>query len=98
MFVEKWMTPQPTTFLPQTTISAAALAMGRHKFRHLLVAEPSSSGKKLLGIVSKYDIARAFPDHYNPFSLEVTEETVSKPISTIMVRKVVTVEPYCAIE
>ena len=66
--------------------------------RHLLVAEPSSSDKKLLGILSKYDIARAFPDHYNPFSLDVTEETVSKPISTIMVRNVVTVEPYCAIE
>lgn len=98
MFVEKWMTPNPFTLPPHTTISAAALEMGKHHFRHLLVAEPGTAGKKLLGLLSKYDIARAFPDNYNPFSPDATENTVPKPISSIMIHNVVTVEPYCAVE
>ena len=98
MFVENWMTPDPLTVPPTMTISAAALFMGRHKFRHLLVAEAAAKGKKLAGLLSKYDLARAFPNHLNPFSLEVADDTVPQPISTIMVRNVVTVEPYCAIE
>ena len=98
MFVENWMTPDPLTVPPALTISAAALLMGRHKFRHLLVAEDTAKGKELAGLLSKYDLARAFPNHLNPFSLEVAEDTVPQPISTIMVRKVVTVESYCAIE
>lgn len=98
MFVEKWMSPNPVTVPPQTTISAAALQMSRHKFRHLLVVEESSKGKKLVGLLAKYDIARAFPKNLNPFSPEVTENTVAEPISTIMVRNIVTVEPSCALE
>jgi len=98
MFVEQWMTPDPVTVPPQTTISAAALQMSRHKFRHLLVAEGTSRGKKLVGLLSKYDIARAFPNHLNPFSVEVAEDTVPQPIATIMVRNVVTVDSSCAIE
>jgi acetoin utilization protein AcuB len=98
MFVEKWMTPNPVTVPPQTTISAAALQMARHHFRHLVVAEGRPTAKKLLGLLSKYDIARAFPNNFNPFSLEVGEDTVPQPISTIMVRNVISVEPYCALE
>ncbi|GEM_PF-470402 len=98
MFVEKWMTANPFTLPPHMTISAAALEMSRHRFRHMLIAEPAAGGKKLLGLVSKYDVARAFPKDYNPFSVEVTEQTVAAPLATIMARNVVTVEPYCALE
>jgi acetoin utilization protein AcuB len=73
MFVEKWMTPQPTTFLPQTTISAAALAMGRHKFRHLLVAEPSSSGKNCSASCRNMILPAPFPTittHFHSKSLK----------------------------
>jgi acetoin utilization protein AcuB len=98
MFVEKWMTPDPVTVPPTTTISAAALLMAQHKFRHLLIAEPSGSGKKLLGLLSKYDIALAFPSDLNPFSPEVTEATQPQPVSSIMTRTVITVPPDCAIE
>jgi len=98
MFVEKWMTANPFTVPPHMTISAAALEMNRHKFRHLLIAEPAARGKRLLGLISKYDIARAFPKDYNPFSVAVTEDTVKDPLSTIMTRNVVTVEPLCALE
>jgi len=92
------MTSDPVTVPPALTISAAALFMAQHKFRHLLVAEAAAKGRKLAGLLSKYDLARAFPNHLNPFSLEVADDTVPQPISTIMVRNVVTVEPYCAIE
>ena len=92
------MTPDPVTVPPTTAISAAALLMAQHKFRHLLIAEPSSNGKRLLGLLSKYDIARAFPNDFNPFSPEVTEATLPQPVSSIMTRNVITVPPDCAIE
>ena len=78
MFVEKWMTPDPQTVPPDMTISAVALEMSRRKFRHFPVVEPTRSGGRLLGIVAKYDIARGFPNDLNPFSVEVSEESVPK--------------------
>jgi acetoin utilization protein AcuB len=98
MFVEKWMTANPLTIPPAISISSAAIEMSRHKFRHIPVAESNPSGKTLLGMISKYDIARAFPNHLNPFSMEVTAETVPGPVSTIMTRNVISVAPDCAIE
>lgn len=98
MFVENWMTPDPMTLPPTATVSEAAIEMNRRKFRHILVAAPSRHGKKLLGIVSKYDIARAFPSDLNPFSLAVSEDSVPHTISTIMSSPVVTVSAGCDIE
>ncbi len=98
MFVEKWMTPNPFTLPPDTTISAAAAEMRQHHFRHLLVTESNPTGKRLLGLLAKDNIARAFPSDYNPFSPQPIEKLVSQPISTIMIHNVATVEPYCAIE
>ncbi len=98
MFVENWMTPDPVTLPPDATISAAAIEMNRRKFRHILVATPLRHGTQLIGIVSKYDIARAFPRDLNPFSLAVSESSVPNTISTIMSSQVVTVPPSCDIE
>ena len=90
MFVEKWMTENPVTLPPDITISAAAIEMASHRFRHIPVAEATLTGKKLLGLVSKYDIARAFPPNFNPFSVEVSADSVPQPISTM--------RPDCSIE
>ena len=98
MFVEQWMTRDPITLPPTATIAEAALEMGRRKFRHILVATSTPAGKKLVGIVSKYDIARAFPSDLNPFSLAVGEASVSQAISAIMSTRVITVSPGCEIE
>ena len=98
MFVEKWMTPDPQTIPPDMTISTVALEMSRCKFRHFPVVEPTRSGGRLLGIVAKYDIARGFPNDLNPFSVEVTEESVPKPVSSVMTKKLVTATPDCPIE
>ena len=98
MFVEKWMTPNPLTVQPEATVSFVAMEMSRRKFRHFPVAEITASGKKLVGIVSKYDVARAFPAHLNPFSIEVFEDSVSRPVATVMTRNVLTTTPSCGIE
>ena len=98
MFVEKWMTPDPQTIAPDMSISAVALEMNRRKFRHFPVAEPTRSGTRLVGIVAKYDIARGFPNDLNPFSVAVTEESVTKPVSSVMTKKVITATPDCPIE
>lgn len=98
MFVEQWMTRNPVTLPPDATISEAAIEMGRHKFRHVPVAIPAAAGKKLVGIVSKYDVARAFPDDLNPFSVAVTDGAVPTPVSSIMARNVITVDADCAVE
>ena len=98
MFVEKWMTPDPQTIPPDMTISEVALEMSRCKFRHFPVVEPTRSGGRLLGIVSKYDIARGFPNDLNPFSVEVTEDSVPKPVSSVMTKKLITATPDCPIE
>lgn len=98
MFVEKWMTPNPLTIQPEASISFVAMEMNRRKFRHFPVAEPTGNSKRLVGIVSKYDIARGFPDNLNPFSVEVSEDSVPRPVSTVMTKKVITTTPDCPIE
>ena len=98
MFVVQWMTPDPVTLSPEISISAAALQMARFHFRHMPVAAPGPAGKKLVGMVSKYDIARAFPRDFNPFSADVAPDAVAAAVSTIMTRNLITVTPDCGIE
>jgi acetoin utilization protein AcuB len=98
MFVEKWMTLNPLTVQPDATISFVAMEMNRRKFRHFPVAELTGNGKRLVGIVSKYDIARGFPHDLNPFSVEVLEGSVPRAVSTVMSKRVITTTPDCPIE
>lgn len=98
MFVEKWLTPNPVTISPEETISAVALEMSRRKLRHFPVCEPARGGRRMVGVVAKFDIARGFPNDLNPFSVEVTEESVPKPVSSVMTKKVITVASDCPIE
>ena len=98
MFVEKWMTPDPVYVTPDATVSFVAIEMNRRKFRHFPVMESTPSGEWLAGIVAKYDIARGFPATLNPFSIEVTEDSVSRPVSSVMTKKVITTTPDCPIE
>lgn len=98
MFVEKWMTPSPETVTPWQTISAVAVIMSKRKFRHFPVCEPNGASKRMVGVLAKYDIARGFPNDLNPFSIEVTEDSVPKPVSSVMTKKVITVAQDCPIE
>lgn len=98
MFVERWMTPDPKTVPDDASISFVAMEMNRLKFRHFPVVEPSRAGARLVGIVSKYDIARGFPSNLNPFSVEVVEDSVPRPVSSVMTKRVITTTPDCPIE
>ena len=98
MFVEKWMTRDPVTVAPDATLSAVAMEMNRLRFRHFPVVESTPGGAWMVGIVAKYDIARGFPANLNPFSIEVAHDSVSRPISSVMTKKVITTTPDCAIE
>ena len=66
--------------------------------RHFPVTEITPSSERLVSIVSKYDIARGFPDNLNPASVEVFEDTVSRKISTVMTKNVITTTPDWPIE
>jgi acetoin utilization protein AcuB len=98
MFVEKWMTPNPLTIQPEATISFVAMEMNRRKFRHFPVVELTGVAKRLVGIVSKYDIARGFPHDLNPFSVEVIEDSVPRPVASVMTKRVITTTPDCPVE
>jgi acetoin utilization protein AcuB len=98
MFVERWMTPDPKMVAHDASISFVAMEMNRLKFRHFPVVEPTRTGARLAGIVSKYDIARGFPSNLNPFSVEVLEDSVARPVSSVMTKKVITTTPDCPIE
>jgi acetoin utilization protein AcuB len=98
MFVEKWMTRDPLTVTPDATLSSVAREMNRRRFRHFPVVESSGNGAWMVGIVAKYDIARGFPANLNPFSIEVMDETVSRPVSSVMTEQVITTTPDCPIE
>jgi acetoin utilization protein AcuB len=51
-----------------------------------------------VGIIAKFDIARGFPANLNPFSIEVMHDSVSRPVSSVMTKKVITTTPDCPIE
>jgi acetoin utilization protein AcuB len=72
--------------------------MSRRKFRHFPITEQSRNGPRLVGIVAKYDIARGFPSNLNPFSVEVHENSVPRPVSSVMSSKVVTTTMDCPVE
>jgi acetoin utilization protein AcuB len=92
------MTPNPLTIQPKATISFVAMEMSRRKFRHFPVVELTGVAKRLVGIVSKYDIARGFPHDLNPFSVEVIEDSVPRPVASVMTKRVITTTPDCPVE
>ncbi|CAN5916544.1 hypothetical protein BH23ACT10_BH23ACT10_08560 [soil metagenome] len=52
MNVRGWMSPDPVTVGPDTTVAQARELLEEHRFRHL----PVVSGRRLIGIVSDRDV------------------------------------------
>ncbi len=97
MRVRMWMTRDIVEVRPSTPVSAAARLMVRRRIRHLLVTDGAADEPaRLVGILSRYDIARAFPPDVNPFSAD--PPPLVRPIGEIMSRPVETVEADVAIE
>jgi CBS domain-containing protein len=56
--VSDWMTRDPLTVAPDTSVEKARELMLEHHFRHL----PVTQGEELLGIISMRDLTRASVD------------------------------------
>ncbi len=95
MVVGMWMTRQLLTIAPDASIVEAAVTMARHHVRRLLV---SRDGRRLLGVVSSHDVARACPPDVNPCSEMVDQLQDTRLVSEIMTRSVHTTSPDTPIE
>jgi acetoin utilization protein AcuB len=98
MLVAMWMTENPATIRPTTTIADAAVEMSRRHFRHVLVTDQSGPEGRLLGIVSLNDLARAFPADVNPLSAAGWTDGPRQPVSDVMSRHPCTVTPDTTLE
>src|SRR5689334_9642163 len=98
MLVAMWMTEDPATVRPTTTIAEAAELMSRRAFRHLLVTDRPGKDGELLGIVSLRDLARAFPPDVNPLSAAGWSDGPKQPVGEIMTRHPRTVTPETTLE
>jgi len=98
MIVDMWMTADPMTISPDTSVSEAAAIMSRCHIRRLRVARSDTGGPRLVGIVSEGDIARAFPPDVNPNGVLVPADAAPQPVAEIMTRGVLTTTPDTPIE
>lgn len=98
MVVGMWMSRDPHTVSPEQSISEAALEMSRRKIRRLLVVEGPPTHRRLVGIVSQRDLARAFPPDVNPYAVGAWEHRPTQPIGEIMTRNPITVTTDAPIE
>ena len=92
MLVKLWMTAPPLTVEPSATVGDAAVMMGRHHVRRLLVVDSADTAGRLQGIVSLLDVARAFPADLNPLSASAVDGP-RMPIREIMTSDVATAYP-----
>lgn len=85
MTVKEYMTPNPVTVTPHTTVPEAAQLMKQGGFRRLLVVE----GGQLLGIVTDRDLKEAMPSDAS--ALSVWE--INYLIARLEVREIMTPHP-----
>jgi acetoin utilization protein AcuB len=98
MLVSLWMTRDPESIAPATSISEASHLMSRRHVRRLPVTRPGDEGPHLVGIVSAHDVARAYPADVNPFSADPRDRGLDRSVGEIMTRHPVTTSPEAPIE
>ena len=88
--VGTWMTPNPLTITPQTTLPEAEQLMKARRIRRLLVVEHS----RLVGIVTRGDVREAKPSDATSLSIYELNYLVSKlTVDKIMTRNPITILP-----
>ncbi len=86
--VKQWMTPDPETISPDTTLLEAHRLMGVKRIRALPVME----GGELVGIVTRTDVMGADPSRlYTRGAQEESREVVQQPVRLIMTAPVQTI-------
>jgi CBS domain-containing protein len=92
--VRDWMTSDPITVPPSTSVWAARAQMERDEIRRLLVVE----GGRLLGVVTWGDVAEAWPSRFTGFeSVEVRELMTRVFVEEIMATDPITIEPEATV-
>ena len=106
MFVGMWMSRDPITVVPTTSLQIAARIMADRRIRRLPVLENADHDSKLVGIVSSTDVLHAVPLSINPFA-PVTDTGKPRPetitssdvlVQDIMTRDPLTILPEAPIE
>lgn len=95
MLVRQRMTSNPFTVAPENSIPDAQDTMARHKVRHL----PVLSDGKVVGVISKNDIAAALPSKATTLSAGEATYLVSKlRVEKVMSHPAVTIAPNALLE
>lgn len=95
MFVKNKMTTSPFTIASDSTIPDAHEIMAKNDVKRL----PVMKNGKLVGVVSREDIAQASPSKATSFSVgELTYLLARTKISQIMTKDVVTISPSALLE
>ena len=98
MITRMWMSKPVLTVEPDATVTDAALLMGKHHIRRLLVVQRSGEKEVIRGIVSKHDILHASPKSINPFLQAPPEDAPTQRITEIMTKEVQTIHPDAPLE
>lgn len=94
MLVRDWMTKDPLTAGPATSIKAAWKSLQEHRIRHLPVVE----GGKLVGIVTDRDLRRVLPSPATSLEIHELHYLLDKiTVSEVMTKDVITTSPFTAI-
>ena len=93
--VRDWMTPNPITVTPSTTVPEANTLMKQGRIRRLPVVENG----KLVGIVTLGDIREASPSDATSLSIyELNYLVAQLTIEKIMTKDPVTIDPNASIK
>jgi CBS domain-containing protein len=92
--VSDWMTRDPVTCGPHTTLPEAHALMRERKVRRLPVVEDG----RLLGIITLGDVREAEPSGATTLSVyELTYRLAKIPVEKLMTRAVISVTPFNSI-
>jgi acetoin utilization protein AcuB len=87
MIVHEWMTPDPVTASPETTLGEAQRLMRERRCRHLPVVEDG----RLVGLVSDRDVRSALPSAAGIVAGEAVAAALARPVGQLMSRDLRTI-------
>jgi acetoin utilization protein AcuB len=94
LLVRDWMTPNPVTATPETTLPDALQLMKQHNIRRLPIVE----GRRLVGIVTRGDLRGAQPSEATSLSIFELHYLVGRiTLEKIMTPNPLTVPPTATI-
>ena len=94
ILVREWMTKDPVTADPSTSIKAAWKLMQERRIRHLPVVEEG----RLVGIVTDRDLRRVLPSPATSLEIHELHYLLDKlTLAEVMTKDVITTTPFTAV-